>query len=197
MALTGGIASGKSAVSAMLGELGAVIIDADLLAREVVSPGTAGLSDVVAAFGTTILTSEGALDRPALAEVVFSDAHSRKRLESIVHPLVFERIVDLEAHAPADSIIVHDIPLLAEGGRAGEFDAVIVVDAEPQAQLARMVEYRAMSVADAKARMAAQASRAERLAIATFVVDNNGTLADLRRQVEGVWEQLLDMKSNA
>lgn len=179
--LTGGIASGKSSVSTILAELGAVIIDGDLLAREVVAKGTPGLAAVVAEFGAGLLTPEGDLDRPAMGTLVFGDEAARKRLEAIVHPLVFERIVDLELNAPEGSLVVHDIPLLAESGRADTFDAVVVVHAPPELQLERMVRDRGWTEEDARARMAAQASAEDRLAIATVVIDNTGTLEDLRQ----------------
>jgi dephospho-CoA kinase len=188
--LTGGVASGKSTVSAILAELGAVIIDADVLAREVVAKGTPGLEKVVAEFGPELLTRDGELDRPAMGRLVFADEDARRRLEAIVHPLVFERIVDLEAAAGPDDVVVHDIPLLAESGRADTFDAVIVVDADPERQVERMVAERGWTREDAEARMLAQASRAERLAIATHVVENNGSLEDLRARVEEVFADL-------
>ncbi|PKH41385.1 dephospho-CoA kinase [Nocardioides alpinus] len=188
--LTGGIASGKSTVSALLAGLGAVVIDADLIAREVVARGTPGLAAVVAEFGPGLLTAEGDLDRPAMGALVFADPDARKRLEAIIHPLVHERSAQLEAEAPADAVVVHDIPLLAEVGRAGSFDAVVVVDAPTEVQVARMVEDRGWSHEEARSRIAAQAERADRLAIATYVVDNTGTLAELRAQVEQVYAEL-------
>ena len=188
--LTGGIASGKSTVSAILRELGAVVIDADELAREVVAKGTPGLAAVVREFGPGLLTPEGDLDRAAMGAMVFSDESARKRLEAIVHPLVFERIVDLESHAPADAVIVHDIPLLAESGRADTFDAVIVVDAPPDVQVARMVRDRGWTEADALARIAAQATPEERRAIATYLVENTGTVEELRAEVERIYAEL-------
>jgi dephospho-CoA kinase len=188
--LTGGIAAGKSAVSGMLEDLGAVVIDADVLAREVVRTGTPGLDAVVAAFGEEVLGADGELDRPAMARLVFGDEDARRRLEAIVHPLVFERIVELEAAAPQDAVVVHDIPLLAESGRAGTFDAVLVVDAPAEVQVARMVHDRGWSEAEARARIDAQASRQDRLSIATHVIDNTGTLEDLRNRVAEVFEEL-------
>ncbi|MBW8750770.1 MAG: dephospho-CoA kinase [Propionibacteriales bacterium] len=198
--LTGGIASGKSTVSAMLRELGAVVIDADELAREVVEKGTPGLAAVVEEFGPGLLTADGHLDRPAMGALVFGDESARKRLEAIVHPLVFERIVDLEAHAPDGAVVVHDIPLLAESGRAaapdrGGFDAVIVVDAPPEVQVDRMVRDRSWSVDDALARIAAQATPEDRRAIATYVVDNTGSLEDLRREVQKIYGELTDRRA--
>lgn len=188
--LTGGIASGKSTVSAILAELGAIVIDADALAREVVARGTPGLEAVVAEFGPGLLTPEGDLDRPAMGALVFGDAEARKRLEAIIHPLVHQRSAQLEAEAPADAVVVHDIPLLAEVGRAGAFDAVVVVDAPAELQVSRMVEDRGWSREEAESRIAAQASREDRLAIATHVVDNTGTLDELRRRVEQVYAEL-------
>jgi dephospho-CoA kinase len=197
--LTGGIASGKSTVSAMLRELGAVVIDADQLAREVVAKGTPGLAAVVGEFGPGLLTPDGDLDRAAMGDLVFSDQSARKRLEAIVHPLVFERIVDLETHAPEGSVIVHDIPLLAESGRAaapdrGGFDAVIVVDAPQDVQVARMVRDRGWTEAEALSRIAAQATAEDRRAIATYLVDNTGSLEDLRAEVEKIYAALTTLR---
>ena len=188
--LTGGIASGKSTVSAMLEEHGAVIIDGDKLAREVVQRGTPGLAAVVEAFGADLLTPEGDLDRPALGKMVFGDEAQRKVLEGIVHPLVFERYAELEASAGADALVVHDIPLLAESGRADTFDAVVVVDVPVETQLARLLGDRGMDRTDAEARIAAQATREQRLAIATHVLDNTGTLDELRARVDEVYAEL-------
>ncbi len=188
--LTGGVASGKSTVSAILDELGAVVIDADVLAREVVAKGTPGLERVVAEFGAELLTPDGELDRPAMGRLVLADEDARRRLEAIVHPLVFERIVELEGATGPGDVVVHDIPLLAESGRADTFDAVIVVDADPERQIDRMATDRGWSREDAEARMLAQASREDRLAIATHVVENNGSLEDLRARVEEVFEQI-------
>jgi dephospho-CoA kinase len=188
--LTGGIASGKSTVSAILAELGAVVIDADVLAREVVARGTPGLDAVVAEFGSGVLTPEGDLDRPAMGALVFADPDARRRLEQIIHPLVHQRGAQLEAEAPPDAVVVHDIPLLAEGGRAGSFDAVVVVDAPEDVQVARMTTDRSWTREEAESRIAAQASRDDRLAIATYVVDNTGTPAELREQVERLYATL-------
>lgn len=184
--LTGGIASGKSSVSAILAELGAVVIDADLIAREVVARGTPGLDAVVAEFGPEVLTPDGDLDRPAMGALVFGDPDARKRLEAIIHPLVHARSAELEASAGDSAVVVHDIPLLAEVGRAGSFDEVIVVDAPTDVQVSRMVEDRGWTREDAESRIAAQATRQDRLAIATHVIHNTGTLSDLRARVEEI-----------
>ncbi len=189
--LTGGVASGKSAVSAILRDLGAVVIDADQLAREVVAPGTEGLDDIVAAFGPGVLTADGELDRPAMGAIVFADEEARRRLEAIIHPLVRRRGAELEAAAGPDTVVVHDIPLLAETGQASTFDAVVVVDVPVETQVQRMVSLRGMSREEAEARIAAQASREQRLAVATYIIDNTGTLEDLRDRVTEVFEKLL------
>src|SRR5690242_17096340 len=160
--LTGGVASGKSTVSKLLEELGAVIIDADAIAREVVAKGTPGLAAVVEEFGEELLGPDGELDRPAMGRLVFNDEAARRRLEAIIHPLVFERIVELEQEAPEDAVVVHDIPLLAENGRGGDFDAVIVVDAPEDVQVRRMTGDRGWTEEDARSRIAAQATRADR-----------------------------------
>ena len=194
--LTGGIASGKSSVSAILRELGAVVVDADQLAREVVAKGTRGLEQVVEAFGAEVLGPDGEMDRAKVGAIVFADEERRRVLESIVHPLVFDRIVELEAAAndveggDGSDLVVHDIPLLAESGRADTFDAVIVVDAPAEVQVERMVRDRGWTREDAEARIAAQASREDRRAVATYVIDNTGTLDDLRHQVTEVVEEL-------
>jgi dephospho-CoA kinase len=188
--LTGGVASGKSTVSTMLAELGAVVVDADVLAREVVAPGTDGLAEVVAAFGPEVLTAEGALDRPAVGAIVFADQEKRRVLEGIIHPRVRARAAEIEAAAPEGAVVVHDIPLLTETGQAGSFDAVVVVDVPVETQVERMVSLRGMSPEEAQARVDAQASREERLAFATYVVDNTGTLEELRDRVHSVYAEL-------
>jgi dephospho-CoA kinase len=189
--LTGGVGAGKSTVSAMLAELGAVVIDADLLAREVVAKGTEGLAAVVAAFGPQVLTPDGELDRPAVARIVFGDEAARRRLEGIIHPRVRARGAELEAAAPAGAVVVHDIPLLAETGQASSFDAVLVVDVPVETQIQRLVAQRGMARAEAEARVAAQATREQRLACATHVIDNTGTFEDLRERVTEVFEELV------
>ena len=188
--LTGGVASGKSTVSAILAELGAVVIDADLLAREVVAPGTEGLAAVVEVFGPDVLGPDGGLDRPRLGALVFADPERRRALESIIHPRVRARAAEIEAAAPAGAVVVHDIPLLAETGQAASFEAVVVVDVPVEVQVDRMVRVRGMSEADARARIAAQADRDARLAVATYVGENTGDLAELRARVEEVYRTI-------
>jgi dephospho-CoA kinase len=187
---TGGVGAGKSTVAAALADLGAVVIDADVLAREVVEPGTPGLAAVVQEFGPDVLAPDGSLDRARLGELVFADPARRSALEAIVHPLVRRRAADLEAAAPAGAVVVHDIPLLAETGQAGSFDAVLVVDVPVEVQVARLARDRGWSAGEAAARIAAQASREDRLAVATYVLDNTGTPEDLRRRVAEVFVQL-------
>jgi dephospho-CoA kinase len=192
--LTGGIGSGKSEVSRRLAAHGAVLIDADVAAREVVAPGTPGLARVSEAFGAGVLGPDGALDRERLGALVFRDAAARAKLNAIVHPLVGEWMAAAERAAVdaagADVIVVHDVPLLAENGRAGGFDVVIVVDAPPGLQVERLVSERGMAPDQARARMAAQASREQRLAVADLVIDNSGSLDDLDRRVAEVWADL-------
>jgi len=188
--LTGGIASGKSTVSEILAELGAVIIDGDKLAREVVEPGTPGLAQVVEAFGPEILLPDGAMDRAKVGQIVFNDEVKRKLLEGIVHPLVFERYAALEASAPKDGIVIHDIPLLAESGRSDTFDAVIVVETPAEVQVERMLRDRGWTRADAESRIAAQATPEQRRAIATYLIENTGTREELRVRVEAVYAEL-------
>jgi len=190
--LTGGIASGKSSVSAILAELGAVVIDADRLAREVVAKGTPGLASVVEAFGPEVLTADGEMDRVKVGEIVFADPERRKVLEGIIHPLVRDRSAEMEAEAGTDAVVVHDIPLLVETGQPGLFDAVVVVDAPEDLQVARMVTDRGWSEDEARRRIAAQASRAERRAVATYLIENTGTREDLRRRATEVFEELTE-----
>jgi dephospho-CoA kinase len=188
--LTGGVASGKSTVAAMLAELGALVIDSDVLAREVVEPGTPGLVAVVAAFGDGVLADDGTLDRRSLGAVVFADDEKRARLEAILHPLIRQRGQALAEEAGAERLVVHDIPLLVESGQAGRFDGVIVVDVPVEVQVDRMVRDRGWTRDEALARIRAQATREQRLAAATEVIDNTGTLEDLRERVAEVVERL-------
>ncbi|MEV8453547.1 dephospho-CoA kinase [Streptomyces sp. NPDC052095] len=188
--LTGGIGAGKSEVSRLLVAYGAVLVDADRIAREVVEPGTPGLAAVVAEFGEEVLAADGTLDRPKLGSIVFADADRRAALNAIVHPLVGARAAELERAAGPDSVVVHDVPLLAENGLAPLYDLVVVVDASPATQLDRLVRLRGMTEADARARMAAQATREQRRAVADLIVDNDGPLAGLEPQVREVWAEL-------
>ncbi|MDT0610782.1 dephospho-CoA kinase [Streptomyces lancefieldiae] len=188
--LTGGIGAGKSEVSRLLVECGAVLIDADRVAREVVEPGTRGLAEVVEAFGAEVLTEDGGLDRPKLGSIVFADPEKLAALNAIVHPLVGARSRALEEAAAEDAVVVHDVPLLTENGLAPLYDVVIVVDVAPATQLDRLVRLRGMTEQDARARMAAQASREQRRRIADVVIDNDVPLDELRRRVKEVWAEL-------
>jgi dephospho-CoA kinase len=185
--LTGGIGAGKSAVARRLAELGAIVIDSDELAREVVRPGTRGLAEIRSAFGEGVLTADGALDRPALGRVVFNDELERRRLEQIVHPLVRARANEIIEAAGPDAVVVNDVPLLVEAGLAATYDLVIVVRAAVGTRLARLARDRAMSEGEARSRMEAQASDEQRLAVADVVIDNDGTPDDLRAGVDAVW----------
>lgn len=187
--LTGGVGSGKSTVAGLLAEHGAVIVDADAIAREVVRAGTPGFDAVVARFGRGVVGADGELDRAALATIVFGDERARADLNAIVHPLVGQRSAAVAAAAPPGAVVVHDIPLLVESHLAPAFDAVVVVEAEPGTRLARLAA-RGMSEADARARMAAQASDEQRRAVASEVIDNDGSLAALRAEVDALWERL-------
>lgn len=188
--LTGGIASGKTTASSRLAELGAVVIDSDVLAREVVGRGTPGLAAVVREFGPAVLTPPGDLDRQALAGIVFDDEAARRRLEAIVHPLVRRRAAEIEALAPPGAVVVHDIPLLLESGQAGDFDVVVVVDVDEAVQRERLHAHRGMSAEQAAARIAAQSARQDRLAVADHVISNDGTPDELRRSVDTLWRDL-------
>nr|WP_208292212.1 dephospho-CoA kinase [Nesterenkonia aurantiaca] len=188
--LTGGIASGKSAVSTRLAEHGAIIIDSDVLAREVLEPGSDGLEEVAEAFGAGVLTSTGALDREALGQIVFADEDARSRLNAIVHPRVRDARNALRAHAPEGAVVVEDIPLLVETGQADRFDVVVVVSASAEQRLHRIVRDRNTSPEDAQARIDAQTSEAERAAVADVVLDNSGTLEELHTQVDELYEKL-------
>jgi dephospho-CoA kinase len=186
--LTGGIGSGKSTVATLLAARGARLVDADRIAREVVGPGTPGLAAVVEAFGDGVLTSEGALDRSALAAVVFADPAARARLDGIVHPLVRARAAEMVAQARPDSVVVQDVPLLVETGQAASFDLVLVVEADAETRVRRLVQ-RGLTEEDARARIAAQATDEQRRAVADVVLDNTGTIEDLTAQVERFWSE--------
>ncbi|MEU2797019.1 dephospho-CoA kinase [Streptomyces sp. NPDC007117] len=189
--LTGGIGAGKSEVSRLLVSYGAVLIDSDLISREVVEPGTPGLAAVVEEFGPAVLTADGALDRPALGALVFADDGRRAALNAIVHPLVGARAAELERAAPEDAVVVHDVPLLTENKLAPLYDLVVVVDASAETRLDRLVTLRGMTEADARARMAAQATREERRAVADLIVDNDGPREALDARVREVWDELV------
>ncbi|HTR93771.1 MAG TPA: dephospho-CoA kinase [Trebonia sp.] len=201
--LTGGIGSGKSAVAQRLAALGAVVIDGDTAARAVVEPGTPGLAQIAETFGPDVLRPDGTLDRAKLAGIVFTDEAARQKLNAITHPLILAHILAQEQAAREqaareqaargeggqDTIVVHDVPLLAEGQRAADFDVVVVVDVPAELQVTRLAG-RGLPEDQARARMAAQATREQRLAIAGIVIDNSGTPADLDRRVAEVWADL-------
>lgn len=189
--LTGGIGSGKSEVARRLAARGAVVIDADRIAREVVEPGTPGLARVVATFGDGVLRPDGSLDREKLGGIVFADPDKLASLNAIVHPLVGERVARAQREADSDAIVVYDVPLLAENKLAPMYDVVIVVDAPDEVRIARLAEHRGMPEQDAKARIAAQASREDRLAVADIVIPNDGPLDELEARVAEVWQELL------
>lgn len=191
LGLTGGIGAGKSTVAATLTELGAVVIDADRIAREVVEPGTEGLSEIVAAFGEEVLDADGALDRTALGRIVFGDDAKRRRLNGIVHPRVGARTAEMVAEAPDDAVVVHDVPLLVENGMGAAFALVVVVDAPVDVRVRRLAQTRGMSVEDARSRMAAQADDDARRAAADVWLENAGAVGALREQVERLWHERL------
>lgn len=199
--LTGGIGAGKSTVSSTFSELGAIIVDGDVIAREVVEPGTEGLAALVDAFGHDILHADGpdagALNRPALAAVAFSDESKRKTLNGIVHPLVAHRRSELIAAASEDAVIVEDIPLLVESQMAPLFPLVIIVNADVELRVARLIEYRGFSEADARARIAAQATEEQRRKVADIWLDNSGSPGALVEQARGLWhERILPFAHN-
>jgi dephospho-CoA kinase len=192
--LTGGIGSGKSEVSRRLAASGAVIIDADVAARQVVAPGTPGLARIAEAFGPGVLRPDGAMDRERLGAIVFGDPAQLAKLNAITHPLIGQWMqaaerAALEA-AEGDPIVVYDVALIAESGRWADYDLVIVVDVPPEVQVDRLVSQRGMAPDQAQARLAAQASREQRLALADLVIDNTGSLEDLDRRVAEVWADL-------
>jgi dephospho-CoA kinase len=191
------VASGKSTVAAILSELGAVVVDADRLAREVVEPGSEGLDQIGREFGPAVLTQDGALDRAAMGALVFADEEARRRLEAVIHPLVRARAAEIEAAAGPDAVVVHDIPLLVETGQADAFDEVVVVDVPEGTQVERMTRLRGMTRDEALARVAAQATREQRLAVATYVIDNTGTREDLRDRVTEVFRKMASAGSTS
>lgn len=190
VALTGGIASGKTVVTRLLSERGAIIIDSDLLSREVVEPGTRGLAEVVERFGAGVLAADGSLDRQALGEIIFADDEARNDLNGIIHPEIRRRRAELIAAAPEDAIVISVIPLLVEGGLKDDFEGVIVIDVPLEIQIDRLKARNGLDDGQAQARVAAQASRAERLAAATWIIENSGSYNQLRAQVEMVWDAL-------
>ena len=187
--LTGGIASGKSLVSTRLAELGAVIVDADVLGREVVEPGTAGLAQIAEHFGATVITPDGSLDRAALGAIIFSDPEQREKLNAITHPAVWKRARELFDQAAVDDVVVYDVPLLVEGarGRQLDFDLIVVVNASTETRIHRLTELRGMTHDEAMHRLNSQASDTERLAVADVVIDNNGTIEETLEQVDALW----------
>jgi len=197
--LTGGIAAGKSTVSRRWAEHGAVVVDADQLARQAVAPGSPGLARVAERFGAGVLTADGSLDRPALGSIVFADPQARKDLEGITHPEVWrlaQQAFDAAEAADPDAVVVYDVPLLAEarGSRPLAFDAVVVVDAPAAQRVERLVAHRGMPRDEAERRVAAQASDAERLALADHVVDATGTLDDTVRSADEVWRRIAGVR---
>jgi dephospho-CoA kinase len=188
--LTGGIGSGKSTVAEMLVKRGAVVVDADLIARLVVEPGTPALAKLVDRFGADILGPDGALDRPKLAEKAFVDDETKRELEAITHPAIAEEFLRQVAAAPEGNIVVHDVPLLAESKRKFPYDAVIVVETPRDVRIDRLVA-RGIPREDAERRMLLQASDEDRRSLATWVVDNGAGLDVLEQQVEAIWQQLL------
>ena len=193
--LTGGIASGKTVVATRFAELGAVVVDADVLAREVVEPGTDGLAAIAETFGPGVIAADGSLDRPALGAIVFSDPEARLKLNAITHPAVWRRARELFDQAEArdpEAVVVYDVPLLAEAAadRPIRFDRVVVVHAGAETRVARMVDLRGMSEADARGRLGAQAGDAERLALADDVIDSDGTVQHTLEQVDALWDRL-------
>ncbi|HEY5230793.1 MAG TPA: dephospho-CoA kinase [Galbitalea sp.] len=193
--LTGGIASGKSTVAARFVELGAVLVDADVLAREVVGPGTPGLAEIERAFGSSVISADGSLNRPALGAIIFADADRREQLNAITHPAIWKRAIELFREADAanpEVVVVYDVPLLAEAAadRPMQFDLVVVVQADIETRIARLVDLRGMSRGEAEGRVRAQASDRDRLRLADVVIDTGGTLDDTLEQVDSLWAQL-------
>jgi dephospho-CoA kinase len=193
--LTGGIASGKSTVAKRFVEHGAVLVDADVLAREVVEPGTPGLAEIERVFGSSVISPDGSLNRPALGAIIFADADKREALNAITHPAIWRRGKELFAAAEStnpDVVVVYDVPLLAEAAadRPMKFDLVVVVQADIDKRIDRMVELRGMSRSEAEGRLRAQASDADRQKFADVVIDSNGTLEHTLDQVDSLWAEL-------
>jgi dephospho-CoA kinase len=202
IALTGGIAAGKSTVAARLAEHGAIVIDADRLAREAVEPGTPGLAAIRDRFGASVIAPDGTLDRPALGAIVFSDGEARLDLNAITHPAVADllkaRLVEISAHDP-DAVVVYDVPLLAESGgrRGGLFEFVVVVEAPVETRIERLIQFRGMAREEAERRVGSQASDEERRALADVVIDSGGTLDETLAQVDVAWETIRSRASAA
>src|SRR5665811_2238075 len=192
--LTGGIGSGKSAVSAILAGYGAIVIDADKLAREVVEPGQPALARIEERFGPDILTDTGELNRPLLGSIVFADSSALRDLEAITHPAILARGAELEKLAGPEAIVVHDNPLLVEMDAHKRCDVVVVVDVSEDVQIERLVQVRAMTEADAKSRIAAQIGRKERTGVADFIIDNTGSRDELAHVVGGLWAKLVSLR---
>lgn len=193
VALTGGIASGKSTVARRLAEHGAVVVDADQVARQVVEPGEPALARIAEVFGPGVLAADGSLDRAALGAIVFSDPEGRQRLNAITHPAVLERsraLFDAAGTADPEAIVVYDVPLLVEAGRHDEFDLVVVVHAATETRVARMVELRGMTRDEALHRINSQATDTDRFSIADVVIDADGSLEETRAQTDALWENL-------
>lgn len=190
--LTGGIGSGKSSVAHRFAELGALVVDADALAREVVAAGTPGLARVVEEFGDGVLRPDGTLDRPVLGRIVFGDPDALARLNGIVHPLVRERAAELVSAVPPGTVVVQDVPLLVETGQAGAYDLVVVVEAPADVRVRRLARDRGMSEDEARSRMAAQASDEQRRAVADVVIVNDADLGTLRDRVDEVWRERIE-----
>jgi dephospho-CoA kinase len=195
--LTGGIGSGKSTVAGRLAEHGAVLIDADKLAREVVEPGTPGLAAIAEAFGQEVLAEDGSLDRPKLAAVVFNSEEQRERLNGIVHPLVGQRTAEMLANAAEDAVVVHDVPLLVEKNYTPMYNLVVIVHADAEERVRRLTESRGMPEADARARIAAQASVEQRRAAADVWLDNSGTPDQVLAMADALWaDRLVPFEAN-
>lgn len=195
--LTGGIASGKSLVSSRLAQCGAVIVDADVLAREVVQPGTRGLAEIAEHFGPSVILPDGSLNRPALGAIVFADPAQREKLNTITHPAVWRRARELFKEAPTDAVVVYDVPLLVEGAasRQLDFDLIVVVNASKDTRLHRLTELRGMTREEAISRLNSQATDAERLAVADVVINNNGSIDETLAQVDVLWNTVLGSAS--